>query len=121
MVVEDTGDLGDVADGKADEHGALGLKPIRSPCLSDFAARVETVFGGRGRALLPLAGEGGPAEPGRMRVLGKAAGKFELLPLTPISRASILAKPQNQGGVPRRTFARKIPIFSKALDLERNS
>ena len=48
MVVEDTGDLGDVADGKADEHGALGLKPIRSPCLSDFAARVETVFGGRG-------------------------------------------------------------------------
>ncbi len=71
MVVADTGDLGDVADGKADEHGALGLKPIRDPCLSDFAARVETVFGGRGRALLPLAGEGGPAEPGRMREVGE--------------------------------------------------
>jgi hypothetical protein len=75
MVVEDTGDLGDVADGKADEHGALGLKPTRDPCLSDFAARVETVFGGRGRALLPLVGEGGLAEPGRMRVLGLRGGQ----------------------------------------------
>ena len=41
-------DQHDVADGKADEHGAPGLKRNREPCLSDFPARVETVFGGGG-------------------------------------------------------------------------
>jgi hypothetical protein len=119
MVVGDTGDLRDVADGKADEHGALRL--------SGFGSRVYPTFrrGGnsfrRGWAsLLPPAGERSPAKRGRMRVLGKAAGDFELPPLTPIGRASVLSKPRNQGLVPHRTFARKIPLFFHALVLDRN-
>jgi hypothetical protein len=100
MAVEDAGDLRDVADGKADAHGALRFKWIREPCLSDFPARVETVFGGAGSDV------------------GDAAGKFELPPSVPIGRATVLSKPRNQGLVPRRTFARKIPLFFNALNPE---
>ena len=71
MVVEDTGDLGDVADGKADEHGALGLKPNSEPVFIRLCGAGGNSFRRQGRALLPLAGEGGPAEPGRMREVGE--------------------------------------------------
>jgi hypothetical protein len=60
---------------------ALGLKRNREPRLSDFPARGETVFRGRG-VVLPLAGESGRAKRVRARAQGNAAGKFELPPST---------------------------------------
>jgi len=48
--------------------------------------RGGTLFSVGGRALLPLVGEGGPAEPGRMRVLGKegASLNYSLRPLSAV-------------------------------------
>jgi hypothetical protein len=53
-----------------------------------------------------------------MRVLAKAASISELPPSTLISRASVVAKPRNQGLVPRRTSVQKIPLFFNAVSLE---
>ena len=56
---------------------------------------------------------------GRMRDFGKAAGKFEWPPLARVSPALVVAKPRIRGEFSDWTFARKIPLFFKALDLER--
>jgi hypothetical protein len=114
MVVEDTGDSRDVADGKANEHGAPGFWRNREPCLSDFPARGDTVFGGWARPS-PTCGRRWPGGAGSDEGSGEGGGEFELQPSTPVSRALVLAKPQNQGPVPHRTFAQKIPLFFVTL------
>ena len=120
MVVEDTGDLRDVADGKADEHGALRLSGFGSRVYPTFRRGWKQFSAGMG-VPSPARGRTQPREAGSDEGSGEGGGRLRITALTPIGRASVLSKPRNQGLVPHRTFARKIPLFFNALILDRNS
>jgi hypothetical protein len=82
MVVEDTGDLRDVADGKADEHGALRLSGFGSRVYPTFRRGWKQFSAGMG-VPSPARGRTQPREAGSDEGSGEGGGRLRITVLNP--------------------------------------